>query len=365
MSAVAALKQEKQAMVARYARSCNWAGLGQCMTTLIPLAGLWVAAAMVVPTMPLMSVPILGLMTLFLVRSFVLMHECGHGSLFHAQALNQGFGFLFGVLSGMPQYVWSRHHNVHHATNGNWERYRGPLAILSVAEFDALSPSQQRDYVRARSIFLAPVAGLVYVLINPRLTWIKGTLQWLTHWARYTRRGGRTLRTHAAAFNSSYWDTPAEGRHMLLNNLVLLGAWVAMAWWLGPVLFGVLYVLSVSLAGAVGIVLFTVQHNFEHAYATGDEGWCYNRAAIHGTSFLVLPRVLRWFTANIGYHHVHHLSARIPNYQIADCHRSYSRLFKDVRRIGLADVRASLRYVLWDTERERLVSVAEARATRA
>ena len=75
--------------------------------------------------------------------------------------------------------------------------------------------------------------------------------------------------------------------------------------------------------------------------------------------------LLHWFTGNIGYHHVHHLSARIPNYQIADCHRSYSRLFKDVRRIGLADVRASLRYVLWDTERERLVSVAEARAARA
>ena len=120
-----------------------------------------------------------------------------------------------------------------------------------------------------------------------------------------------------------------------------------------------MYLVSTSLAGGAGIVLFTVQHNFEHSYASGDEGWDRDTAAIEGTSFLVLPGWLNWFTANIAYHHIHHLSARIPNYCLARCHRENEPLFADVVRIRLSQIHASLKYILWDTRARRIISVAE------
>src|SRR5262249_34843390 len=107
------------------------------------------------------------------------------------------------------------------------------------------------------------------------------------------------------------------------------------------------------------IALFTVQHNFRHSYASGDEGWDYDAAAMEGTSFLVLPGWLNWFTANIGYHHVHHLSASIPNYRLARCHAENLHLFSDVPRIRLAEVPEAVTHILWDTAARRLVSVAE------
>jgi omega-6 fatty acid desaturase (delta-12 desaturase) len=113
------------------------------------------------------------------------------------------------------------------------------------------------------------------------------------------------------------------------------------------------------LAGGAGIVLFTVQHNFEHSYASGDDGWDYITAAIQGTSFLVLPRWLNWFTSNIAYHHIHHLSAKIPNYCLAKCHSEYQHLFSDVTRIKLSQIHTALKHILWDTRARRIISVAE------
>jgi omega-6 fatty acid desaturase (delta-12 desaturase) len=98
-------------------------------------------------------------MTLFTLRILVLMHECGHGSLFKTPVLNRVFGFVFGVISGMPQFVWSQHHDYHHATNGNWDKYRGPLTTRSVTEFDAMTEAQRRSYLRIRSLAFAPIGG--------------------------------------------------------------------------------------------------------------------------------------------------------------------------------------------------------------
>jgi len=150
---------------------------------------------------------------------------------------------------------------------------------------------------------------------------------------------------------------------MLANNLTLLALWGLMAWSVGPILFFACYMVCMSLAGGAAIVLFSVQHNFEHSYASQNEGWDRNTAAITGTSFLVLPRWLNWFTANMAYHHVHHLCAGIPNYGLVACHEEYQHLFSDVTRIRLSQVPHSLRYILWDTRLRRLVSVAEVSAT--
>ncbi len=360
MPAVSAIKQQKRSIVARYAKPDDLKGAIQVLTTLLPVIGLWCAMAPVFYLSNGQVLVITAVMSLFLLRLFVLMHDCGHGSLFRSSALNDTVGFGFGVLSSMPQYVWAQHHNYHHSTNGNWARYRGPLAIVSVNEYDAMSPWGQWAYVRGRNICLAPFAGFIYLILNPRLTWIKGTAGLLWHIVRgKAARPGASLGALAAEFKTPYWKSAAEYRHMTLNNLLLLSAWALMSWWIGPGLFFFVYIVSASLAGGAGIVLFTVQHNFEHSYASGDQGWDYDAAVIGGTSFLVLPVWLNWVTGNIGYHHVHHLSAQIPNYRLAACHAEHAQLFATVKRLTLADVVPSLKFLLWDPQTRRLISVAE------
>jgi len=350
LSAITRIKEQKRGIVGGYNSPDDLRAFVQVSTTLVPLALLWWAAAWSAGVSLWLTAGVTLAIVLFLVRVFVLMHDCGHASLFRTARLNRAFGFVFGVISGMPQYVWSKHHAYHHATNGNWAKYRGPLVTASIEEYEALTDAGRRRYQRIRNVWLTPVHGFLYVLFFPRYTWLKGSLALLLHLAK-----GKP----AAEFKTPYWATPKEYWHMFWNNVVLLGLWAAMSLAIGPALFFAVYVSSTSLAGAVGIVVFAVQHNFSHAYASGDEGWDDDVAALEGTSFLVLPRWLNWFTADIAYHHVHHLSAAIPNYRLAECHRRHADLFSGVTRIRLSEIPASFQCNLWDTARRCIVSEAE------
>lgn len=290
------------------------------------------------------------------------MHDCGHGSLFRSVALNRAFGFALGVVAGMPQYVWSKHHSYHHAHNGDWDAYRGPYTTLSVDEYAALSPTQQRLYRAKCSMPCAPIAGFIYLIFNPRYTWMKGTLGLLWHVVTAKLSHPRTsLRAIAAGYQTRYWKSWKEYRHMTSNNVVLLSLWIVMCYLVGTAHFFAIYLTSLSLAGAAGIVLFTVQHNFPGSHASDAMRWDHDLAAIEGTSFLVLPSWLNWFTASIGYHHVHHLSSRIPNYCLTRCHDQYRHLFTEVTRVGLLQVSAALKCILWDTRSQQIISVAEYR----
>jgi acyl-lipid omega-6 desaturase (Delta-12 desaturase) len=347
-------------MIGRYAKSDDVKGLTQLLTTLVPFALLWwVALWSADVSRWLTAIPML-LIILFTVRTFGLMHECGHGSLFRSRGLNCAVGFLLGVVSGMPQYVWAQHHNYHHAHNGNWDRYRGPYTTLSVDEYAALTGVQQRMYRSKCSVVAAPLVGFIYLIFNPRFTWMKGSIGLLVHTVRRKLAQPEvSLRAHAASYQTRYWNSPREYRHMLWNNLVLLSTWAVMCWVCGTARFFSIYLVSVSIAGGVGIVLFTVQHNFEHSYAAGNANWDLDTGAIEGTSFLVLPRWLNWFTANIGYHHIHHLSAAIPNYRLVECHNEYQHLFSRVTRLRLCQVPGALRCILWDTRAQRIISVSQ------
>ncbi len=359
---IARVKQQKRALVRQHSKPDNGKGFTQVVTALLPLSALWWAAVWSAGVSYWLTAGVTLLMSLYLVRVFVLMHDCGHGSLFRTARLNRAFGFVFGVLSGMPQYVWSKHHAYHHATNGNWAKYRGPLNTASVDEYEALTDKQKRMYERVRNVWLAPIGGFLYVLFNPRFTWLKGSISLAAHVIKgKIAQPGMSIKAHAADFKTPYWASSKEYWHMFWNNAVLLSAWVAMSLLIGPALFFTVYVISVSLAGGAGIVLFTVQHNFEHSYASSDEGWDDDIAAIQGTSFLILPRWLNWFTADIVYHHVHHLSAAIPNYCLVKCHNEYAQLFSDVARIKLSAIHSAFKYILWDTRARRIISVAEYR----
>jgi acyl-lipid omega-6 desaturase (Delta-12 desaturase) len=347
-------------MIGRYGKSDNLRGFVAVATTLVPLAFLWSLAVLFGRTSPWVVVAAMPLLVLFTLRVFALMHECGHRSLFRSVALNRWNGFILGVISGMPQYVWAQHHNYHHANNGNWDKYRGPYATMSVDEYAALSPGQQRFYRCKCSIAAAPLAGFIYLIVNPRLTWIKGTVGLWVHIAKGKLGGsGASVRELCASYQTRYWKNSKEYRHMLWNNLVLLSVWAIMCWLFGAGLFFTIYVLSVSIAGGLGIVLFTVQHNFEHSYATGCETWDYDLGAIEGTSFLVLPGWLNFFTANIGYHHIHHLSSSIPSYRLVECHNEYQHLFQTVVRIRLSEVCGAMKCILWDIRAHRIITLAE------
>jgi acyl-lipid omega-6 desaturase (Delta-12 desaturase) len=334
----------------------------QILSTLVPLGLLWWSALLCARVSYSLTAAMTLLISLFTLRVFALMHECGHGSLFRSQRLNRAFGFLLGVIAGMPQYVWSQHHGYHHAHNGNWDRYRGPYTTLSVDEYAAMTRGRQRMYRQKCSMGAAPIAGFIYLIANPRLNWIKGGIGLLVHVLRNKIAQPRTsISSHAASFETRHWKSARELWHMTWNNVVLLSAWALMCWAVGPVLFFIIYILSLSLAGAAGIILFTVQHNFEHAYASDNKNWNYTTGAMAGTSFLVLPRWMNWFTADIGYHHIHHLSASIPNYCLAKCHHEQQQFFADVTRLKLSQVHSSLKCILWDTRAQQIISVAEYR----
>ena len=358
--AVDLIKQQKRVMISRFGKSDDLRGLTQVLTTLVPLALLWWVAVRYAASFWWVTAAALLAITLFVLRVFALMHECGHGSLFRSRWLNRTAGFILGVVAGMPQFVWSQHHNYHHTHNGNWDKYRGPYSTLSVDEYAALTAARQRMYRQKCSMAAAPIAGFIYLIFNPRFTWIKGTVGFVQHviggkWMR----PAVSIRGHAASYRCRHWKNAREYWHMSWNNIVLLSTWVLMCWACGSALFFSIYVLSVSIAGGLGIVLFTVQHNFEHAYASDGERWDYDAGAIEGTSFLTLPWWLNWFTANIGYHHIHHLSANIPNYRLAQCHAEYQHLFPGVVRLTLSEVHHSLKCILWDRRARRIISVAE------
>jgi omega-6 fatty acid desaturase (delta-12 desaturase) len=362
VSSIDRIKEQKRAIIRGYARADDVKGLTQVLTALAALALLWWIAVLSVDVSRWLTALAVLLISLFALRIFVLMHECGHGSLFRTRWLNRACGFILGVIAGMPQYVWSQHHNYHHAHNGDWDKYRGLYTTLSVDEYAVMTDAQQRMYRRKCSIAVAPFAGLIYVIFNPRFTWLKGSIGLVSHIVkRKVAQPNLSIKAIAASFKTRYWQSQKDYWHMFWNNVALLSIWVLMCWACGTVLFFTIYLISTSLAGGAGIILFTVQHNFAHSYASDTRHWDYDTGAIEGSSFLILPRWLNWFTANIAYHHIHHLSAKIPNYCLIGCHNEYRHLFADVARVKLSQVPKALKYILWDTRAQRIISVAEYR----
>lgn len=360
MNATERLKQEKQALITKYAIRHNGFALYQVLSTIVPYFALFYLAVVSLDVSIWLSLFLIAALILFIMRVFMMMHDAGHGCLFEKPLGNRIAGFIMGVLCGVPEYVWSKHHAYHHATNGNWNKYRGPLAVLSSEEFSALSEKKQKSYENSRNILLAPFAGFMYFIFTPRFTWIKGSIQcvWFAIKAKLKNPSQGFFKT-MQTFETKYWADWKEYRHMAANNVVLLGLIVFGCAYFGIAPFMTVYLIALSLAGALGIILFTVQHNFEDSYAVGDADWDYNTAAIEGTSYFDLPRILHWFTADIGYHHVHHLSARIPNYKLRECHEEYAHLFESVPRIRLKDIVKSFKYILWDEASGRLITVDE------
>ncbi len=339
--------------------SSNLRAAWQIVNTVIPYGALWLVAAWSRVHAPLLLVPSLALMVLLLARCFSLMHDCGHYSLFRQRRANRVAGFLLGVLSAIPQYPWSRGHAFHHRHNGDWEKYQGPSALVTSTAFAELSPGAQRLYRWLRHPAMLFPGGFFYLVIKPRLALLLGMAGFFPHLAACLRSPERMgFRQILSSYRSRHWYTPMEFWDLLGNNIAVIVSWWLMARWLGAGVFWSIYTPVMACAAAIFICIFFVQHNFPGSYAHTTEGWNEMDGVLKGTSDLELPAVLNWFSADIGCHAIHHLSARIPNYRLRAAQARNGHLLGGVRRLSLADIPACFSYILWDPLASRLTTIA-------
>jgi omega-6 fatty acid desaturase (delta-12 desaturase) len=270
----------------------------------------------------------------FLVRTFIVFHDCTHGSYLPWRRANIWLGVTCGVIVYTPFHLWRYEHAVHHATAGDLDRRgKGDVETLTVAEYRARSRGARLGYRLMRNpLVLLGLGPLWAMILEPRL---------IPRWAR--KRFGRTIVATDVAL------------------VVLLGGLCALVGWQSVLL---VQLVPALLAGAVGIFMFYVQHQFEGVYWERKDRWSYAESALSGSSYLRLPRALQWFTGNIGLHHVHHLHARIPNYNLQRAHDE-NPIFLRARQLNALEGLLALRLKLYDESSGRLVGFAQARGQRA
>ncbi|MFN9536707.1 MAG: fatty acid desaturase [Pseudanabaena sp.] len=332
----------------------------QILNTVVPYIALWFLAVKAAAVSFWFLPPIIILMTLFSLRCFSLMHDCGHYSLFTSKKVNRAVGFFLGVINAIPQYPWSRGHAYHHKTNGDWERYRGVAAFLSTEEFSKLNDSDQKLYAVMRHPLMSFLGGFFYLAIRPRYALIAGSYDFIGHIFYSLRKDPRMgLAAIISSHKSRNWYTGAEFIDLLLNNICVIGSWIFLSYLLGAGFFLSIYSISLTFSAAIFICVFFVQHNFEDSYAHKTAGWDYLLGALDGSSYLELPTILKWFSADIGFHNIHHLSERIPNYNLEACHNENIHLLAKVKTLRLGDMLGCAKFVLWDSEAGKLISIAE------
>ena len=289
------------------------------------------------------------------VRLFSLMHDCGHGALFNGRFFNKLFGFILGVLMGVPCYLWARDHAYHHKTNGDWESYPGALEVITLEQYRALSARQRAIYRFSKSLWIAPFVGFFYLIVNPRCIYLFHVLSFFEYQLR-RKIPKLTLERQRPAFVWPRTLTRKEFIHMTLNNLFFIGLVSLFCFQLGTFHFLFPFFVSLSLAGSIVFLIFISQHNFENSFAATKANANLLKGCLNGTAYLVLPRLLNYFTADIAYHHVHHISAKIPNYRLKECHDALSSYFTEVHRMRLKDMFTSLKFNLWDVENQTLIT---------
>ena len=324
------------ATLASYRRPNLGRGLFEIAITLIPLAGLWALAWLAIRHHIwwglLLTVPAAG----FLVRLFMIQHDCGHGAFFGAKAANDWVGRALGVLTMTPYDYWRSTHAIHHATSGDLDRRTlGGVETLTVAEYLALSPMRRLGYRLYRHPLVMFGLGPGYMFILQHRLPI-GLM-----------RGG--------------WRPWVS---TMATNLAIAGGIVGMALLTGLWPFVLVHLSIVMLAATIGVWLFYVQHQFEHAYWTRSSGWSLREAAMQGSSHYDLHPVLRWFSANIGLHHLHHLSSRIPFYRLGRMQREHPELQAPNRLTLIGSLRC-VGLSLWDEASGRLVSFRQMRRAQA
>ena len=310
--------------VAQYQRPRLWRTSWQIINSIGSYALLWYLMFLSLEVSWWLTVPMAVLAGGLLIRVFIIFHDCGHGSCFRSRWANSAIGFVCGVLTFTPYHRWRWEHARHHASSGNLDRRGiGDLWTLTVREYLDASRWKRFAYRVVRNPFVLFVIGpLFLMLVQERCP---------------SKSGNRRER------QSVWWMNLA-----ILVMVIGLGAGFGIAAYVS------IQLIILSVAGSAGVWLFYIQHQFEDAYWERGEDWDYTVAALQGSSFYKLPKVLQWFSGNIGFHHIHHLNPRIPNYYLERCHQS-SPMFQHVKPITLLTSLESLSLRLWDESGKRLV----------
>jgi acyl-lipid omega-6 desaturase (Delta-12 desaturase) len=296
----------------------------QVLNSFVPYALLWAAMVEVLKVSYWLVLPLAILAAGFLARVFIIFHDCGHGSFFKSKRANNVVGAIAGFLNFTPYRHWRWQHALHHGTTGDLDRRgSGDIWTLTVQEYLQSTFWKRFAYRMARNpLVLLFIAPLYLFVIHHRLV----------------------------AANAP----KRERQSVWLTNLALLGYAIAMSLTIGFKAFFLIQFTVVAFAGGAGVWLFYVQHQFQGAYWVRSKEWNYTAAAVEGSSYYKLPKILQWFTGNIGFHHIHHLSPRIPNYNLESCHHA-DPYFKRIKPLTLLPSLRSLFFNLWDEQRQRFV----------
>ncbi len=349
----------------------NFKAIFQIFSTLTPIFFLWLTVSQIRSSelLPIIKAcffaPIIILLTLLSSRTFSLMHDCGHNSLFDRRSLNNLFGFLLGVMNGIPQKPWSNDHSFHHRNNGNWEVYKGPIDVLSLEDYNSLSKREKIIYKLSRNWLMLFPGGFFYLVLKPRLGLIIIIFN-LTHsivketFIKIKKKEFNQVLIIKSKIKppfSDYGDNFRELSDLVLNNLLVISGWILMSKWLGAIFFLTFYSIIMTFSAAIFICIFFVQHNYEKTYASNTKNWDIVHGAILGSSNLEIPNWLNWFLADISFHSIHHLSERIPNYNLRACHKANINLLQHSKTLYLRDIPKCFKYIIWDSKNEKLIPI--------
>lgn len=317
-----------KALVTQHQQPSSWRASWQLLNSVGTYAVLWFLMYLSLSVSWWLTMGLALLAGAILVRVFIIFHDCGHGSFFKSDLANNIWGFITGILTFTPYHHWKWEHARHHATAGNLDRRGlGDIWTLTVEEYIQSPPKKRFLYRLARNPFiLFFVAPLIIFVVRQRF--------------------------------SLGIAKPREKTSVRVMNLAILAFSASLIAIFGFFPWLIIQMTILAIGGAGGLWLFYVQHQFEDAYWERSDEWDYTDAAMKGSSFYKLPRVLQWFSGNIGFHHIHHLSSRIPNYNLERCHRS-DPAFAAIPPMTFRSSLKSLKYRLWDEEAGKLVGYAQ------
>ena len=323
--------REWLSVLARYRDPSTRRSLFELAATLPPFVLIWVLAWKAMSVSLWLALALGCLNGLFLVRIFIIQHDCGHGAFLRNRRLQDWIGRILGVLTLTPYAVWRRTHAIHHAHHGDLDhRGIGDVTTLTVGEYRARSPLGRFMYRLYRHPFVLFVLGPSYLFILQNRVPLGLVTQGWRYWAS------------------------------AMGTNAMIGIALALIVWFGgslPVL--VIFLPTLVVAATLGVWLFYVQHQFEQTHWSKGDDWDLHNAALEGSSHYVLPQPLRWLSGNIGIHHVHHLYSRIPFYRLPEVIHHHAEL-ADVQRLTIRDSLRTVRLHLWDEEQDKLISIREA-----
>jgi len=327
---VESLKHWKE-IVQKYQMPSTKKAVGQILNSFLPYIGLWVLMYFSLRWSIFITIGLGLINAFFLVRIFIIQHDCGHQSFMKSKRWNNIVGYVCSVFSALPYKYWARVHNFHHANSGVLETIDiGDIPTLTVNEYRNLSRWGKIKYRIWRNpiitFFIAPV---YYIGLSNR-------------WPIFR-----------------FKNVKKEVINQIKNNILIIGVYVLLAYLLGWKQFLFVQLFLVFAFGIIAFWFFYIQHQHEHSYKQWKDNWNYVVSAIRGSTYYKLPKVFQWMTGNIGIHHIHHLSSLIPNYNLEKCMKENAILNKYVTVVTFWQSLKMISHKLWDEERQRMISFAE------